>query len=718
MAGRVSEHPLVQEAVRRGFSHINSSRVLRDLTTLYNTTSSDLTFAFCGEEFLQMVADADTSPYVADTRPRKLEGTAKKPRPSAVYVVDDDRDETVLASTQVRRAALSAVLLSGTLVGTHTLDTLFSRHLQDVYDIFKRTQRTGHNLEAPRRMDRQQQQSPPVFPPLAHQVAQSAPPAIAGTESMDTLALANLKVFGNAAFRPQQRAICEAVLSGRDVFVLMPTGGGKSLCYQLPAILSPGVTVVCSPLLSLIQDQVSALLKLNAGPGADGIPATFLSSAQRRSDYTAVLRELHKQTPSCKLLYVTPEQLVNGNSLNDALAKLASSGQLARFVIDEAHCVSAWGHSFRADYKMLGCLKERYPQVPILALTATATPRVLADTLKILRIAKVARIFKVTFNRPNLRFNVRPKVGGKAGLEAFAQHVAQDYPATASGIVYCLSRDECVAVTDALLEANVSATTYHAGMTPRQREHAQRDWCAGVFRVAVATIAFGMGIDKADVRFVLHWSMPKSVEGLYQEAGRAGRDGAAANHVVFYSPADAQRVIRLIRCDRRKGGTAVKGSTASQVALAGAVKQYCTNKNTCRRVQLLDYLGESGFDVQQCQGTCDNCARRLGTLSQGHDNPLPGATAKAAKKRKQTAIQTAEPDHGGKKAAPSKKSKSSAAADVVDLTGGNDKAKISKARASAGSKQVHAARSSVLAPPPPPPRTGHTMEVGDDDDFV
>jgi bloom syndrome protein len=223
------------------------------------------------------------------------------------------------------------------------------------------------------------------------------------------------------------------------------------------------------------------------------VPAAYLSSQQSAAEYSAVLREMGKQQPTLKLLYVTPEQLVNGRGLTGALDGLSSRGLLARFVIDEAHCVSTWGHSFRNDYKELGCLRQRYPAVPLLALTATATEKVLQDVLKLLRMPR-AQLFRVSFNRPNLRWMVRPKIGGKQGLVAFAKHVAAAYPAPACGIVYCLSRDECSAVAAALGEQGVTADAYHAGMTPKQRCEAQRRWCSGAVRVACATVAFGASL--------------------------------------------------------------------------------------------------------------------------------------------------------------------------------------------------------------------------------
>lgn len=622
--------PLLVLAANRGFEASLARRCFPAFTHEYGVDPALLTESFCGEEWLTFLAER------AGAEAETVEEPQAKRQRSA------HSDEPCLP----------------------------------VYPLFAKAAARGApaaSASAPLGWAREQEAS------------QHEPAPLREDSSLDLLDLANLKVFGNRAFRPKQRLICEAALAGRDVFVLMPTGGGKSLCFQLPAVLSAGITVVCSPLLSLIQDQVSALLRLHAGPGADGVPASYLSSGQSSSEYAAVLRELRKRRPTLKLLYVTPEQLVHGSRLNEALAGLAASGMLARFVVDEAHCVSTWGHSFRADYKELRCLKQRYPRVPILALTATATPRVLQDTLQLLSIPR-AQLFSVSFNRPELRFAVRPKVGTRAGLLAFAQHVAAGYPPTASGIVYCLSRDECAAVQQALCAAGVSAVTYHAGMTPRQRVQTQRDWCTGAVRVACATVAFGMGIDHATVRFVLHYSMPKAMEGLYQEAGRAGRDGLVAQHTLFYCTADHMRTVRLLKRGRRRG--AGLGSAASQLKLAEAVKAYCTDTRRCRRVMLLEYLGEA-FSAQQCRGTCDNCQRGLGTLPAGHDDPLPGALDKAPPKAKAAK----KPQQKKKAASAGGKRKKSAAPPVppttefVDLT----RPRPVTARASAGAKQAKAA---------------------------
>lgn len=578
---------LLQAAVAAGFTEPAARRALAHFAHLYAlpSDSPSLTFSLCGVSFLERLnAERD----MASAPPN-----GKRPRPA------EEAGEQ--AGRGLRQASLS----------------------------FAPPPRLPSSAHPPQPRPAPSSAAAPAAPPplQPQQRPSAAPPGSA-------LALVNARLFGNPSFRPLQAEVCACALAGEDAFVLMPTGGGKSLCYQLPAVLQRGVTVVVCPLLSLIQDQVTALVRTNAGGerGVDGVPAAYLSSQQSVGEYDGVLRELGEDEPSVKLLYVTPEQLVNGARLGDRLAGLARRGLLARFVVDEAHCVSAWGHSYRPDYAALGALRQRFPGVPLTALTATATPRVLADVLKLLGFGAGAlgRVHRVGFNRPNLRFSVRPKTGGRAGVAAFAQHVAA---LAGAGIVYCLSRAECDTVAAALQAEAVTACPYHAGMGSAQRAAAQRAWQGGACRVAVATIAFGMGIDKADVRFVQHFSAPKSLEGLYQEAGRAGRDGAPAEHTLFWAPGDHARVLRLIRRGR-KGRTA---AARAEAALADAVRDYCADTARCRRAQLLHYLGDAGFDRAACAGTCDNCARALGSLPAGHDQPLPPSVkgnAKPAKPRK------------------------------------------------------------------------------------
>ncbi|KAG1669021.1 hypothetical protein FOA52_000615 [Chlamydomonas sp. UWO 241] len=449
-------------------------------------------------------------------------------------------------------------------------------------------------------------------------------PPTAAQRAMCAADLANARVFGNGAFRPQQREAIDAALHGHDVFVLMPTGGGKSLCYQLPAVVCKGVTVVVCPLLSLMQDQVRALV---THPHCGGIPATYMSSQQSRAEVVAVLKELSKQAPTCKLLYVTPEQIVKSNALGSVLARLHSAGLLSRIVIDEAHCVSIWGHDFRPDYKALGSMRKSYPGVPIMAATATATEQVRADILKTLGM-RGARVFTGSFFRSNLRFTVVDKQSGvddNDRPQPFAQLI--DYILEqgegACGIVYCLSRDESETVARMVRAGGISAAHYHAGMNPKARQDVQNSWRAGATQVVVATIAFGMGIDKPNVRFVVHFTMSKAVEGYFQEAGRAGRDGIDSECIVFYSPRDKPRLMNLIRMGPRK-------SAAASAAQLETMIDYCEQEKRCRHDILLRYFSDTTSlpSPGSCGGVCDNCARKL--RLPGAPSPRDQAGAAAA----------------------------------------------------------------------------------------
>ncbi|KAK9817076.1 hypothetical protein WJX72_009158 [[Myrmecia] bisecta] len=450
--------------------------------------------------------------------------------------------------------------------------------------------------------------------PLAALLKQPAPrpanaPQTAEEKAMSDLDFANLKVFGNASFRHQQRQVITAVLQEQDVFVLMPTGGGKSLCYQLPAVLSKGVTVVISPLLSLMQDQVQALCEMACG----GIPATYLSSQQSKEEALAVYRELRKPVPTCKLLYLTPEQFAKSAALKEVLAGLAQRGLLARLVVDEAHCVSTWGHDFRPDYKELGKIKAAsFPGVPTMALTATATQKVQEDITKILKLQRCRR-FQVSFYRSKLVLRVVEKEYGMTDegkpkhMEALIDFIRAQ-PKGASGIVYCLSREDTEGVARYLQEQGaIPSRHYHAGLTPKQRVEAQNKWQSGQVQVVVATIAFGMGIDKPDVRFVLHFTLAKSLEGYYQEAGRAGRDGLPAECVLFYAKRDVPRLITLLRgVGKRKS----KKSFDTGMELLNQMKAYCTETQRCRHALLVEYFGEP-FTMGSCRTQCDVCCPAL-----------------------------------------------------------------------------------------------------------
>jgi len=405
--------------------------------------------------------------------------------------------------------------------------------------------------------------------------------------------------FRLRGFRPNQLEAINATLSGKDVFVLMPTGGGKSLCYQLPAIVQSGktggVTIVISPLLSLMQDQVEHLK-------AWRIQAFYINgectSEQKRMIMDA-LREPRVED-FIQLLYVTPEMLSKNLTMIREFEALYKRGKLARLVIDEAHCVSQWGHDFRPDYKQLGEVRKRFPNVPVMALTATATQNVKLDVIHNLAM-DACEEFKQSFNRPNLSYKVILKEKGLNVLDDIAKIIKNSY-ANKTGIVYCLSRKKCEKIASQLKKVyGIKAHHYHAGMPPSEKTEVQLKWQRGQYKVIVATIAFGMGIDKPDVRFVIHHSIPKSLEGYYQETGRAGRDDKRSGCYLYYGYQDTTVLKRMI--DEGEGSQEQKDR---QHRMLRSVVQFCENRSDCRRVQILAYFSES-FSKEDCKGTCDNC---------------------------------------------------------------------------------------------------------------
>ena len=385
-------------------------------------------------------------------------------------------------------------------------------------------------------------------------------------------------VFGHPAFRGAQEDIVRHVAAGGDALVLMPTGGGKSLCFQLPALLREGTALVVSPLIALMQDQVAALRQL-------GVRAAFLNSSLDSREAYATQQAL--AAGALDLLYVAPERLMMPHML-DALAKL----RLALFAIDEAHCVSQWGHDFRPEYLQLSVLHQRFPSVPRIALTATADPQTRDEIIHRLALEN-ARVFTSSFDRPNIRYTIVEKLDARAQVLRF---IREEHPGEA-GIVYCLSRRKVDETAAWLAAQGTTALPYHAGMESASRSMNQERFQREEGVVMVATIAFGMGIDKPDVRFVAHLDLPKSIEGYYQETGRAGRDGAPADAWMAYGLGDVVQLRRMM--EQSEGNEDFRRvSFAKLDALLGL----CETAG-CRRVRLLDYFGEAAAPC----GNCDTC---------------------------------------------------------------------------------------------------------------
>ncbi|XP_034500564.1 ATP-dependent DNA helicase Q1 isoform X2 [Ailuropoda melanoleuca] len=397
-------------------------------------------------------------------------------------------------------------------------------------------------------------------------------------------------VFKLQRFRLLQLETINVTMSGKDVFLVMPTGGGKSLCYQLPALCSDGFTLVICPLISLMEDQLMVLKQL-------GISATTLNASSSKEHVKWVHAEMVNKSSKLKLIYVTPEKIAKSKMFMSRLEKAYEAKRFTRIAVDEVHCCSHWGHDFRPDYKALGILKRQFPNTALMGLTATATSHVLKDAQKILCVEKCFT-FTASFNRPNLYYEIRQKPSNTEDfIEDIVKLINGRYKGQ-SGIIYCFSQKDSEQVTVSLQKLGIQAGAYHANMEPEDKTNVHRRWSANEIQVVVATVAFGMGIDKPDVRFVIHHSMSKSIENYYQESGRAGRDDMKADCILYYGFGDIFRISSMVVMEN-----------VGQQKLYEMVS-YCQNISKCRRVLIAQHFDEV-WNSEACNRMCDNCCKDI-----------------------------------------------------------------------------------------------------------
>ncbi len=424
-----------------------------------------------------------------------------------------------------------------------------------------------------------------------------------------TLTQALQKYFGFNAFKGNQEKIIKAVLNGTDTFVIMPTGGGKSLCYQLPAIMSEGVAIIISPLIALMKNQVDLVRNYSS---KDNI-AHFLNSSLTRTERTAVIKDI--RSGDTKMLYVAPETLTKQDTID-----LFKEVKVSFIAVDEAHCISEWGHDFRPEYRRIREIIEEIPQdFPIIALTATATPKVQSDIVKTLDLRK-PEIFISSFNRPNLFYEIRPKKTPQLAIKNMVQFIKHHHGK--SGIVYVINRKTADELSEVLRANGIKAAAYHAGLDGKLRTQTQDAFLMEELDVIVATIAFGMGIDKPDIRFVIHFDIPKSLENYYQETGRSGRDGMEGECVVYFSYKDISKLEKLLRdksVAERERNIQLINETIAYIESA-----------ECRRKFLLHYFGEE-FEAKDCNCMCDNCKNPKEKIDVMEDTKLAIQAIKAVK---------------------------------------------------------------------------------------
>ncbi|KAF4986711.1 hypothetical protein FGRMN_10708 [Fusarium graminum] len=438
-------------------------------------------------------------------------------------------------------------------------------------------------------------------------------PPLKRTNSCTDIGFTLRRQFHKEDFRPHQREIIEAALDGYDVYVQAATSFGKSLCFQLPAVIDQGITIVVSPLLSLMLNQVEALK-------ASGIEANAYNSTTPYPDQKRIERDLESGHPRTRLLYVTPEKC-SSPRFRERLQLVHKQKELARIAIDEAHCISEWGHDFRKDFKLLSWFRDTFPDVPIMCLTATANPQVRQDVLSILKLDKTperTKEFLMNPQRQNLHLEIRYTKDEGDRLSDFLQWIKGVYERrkadgrkaeleqvnerieSVPGIIYTISRDECESLSAALRAENIGAKPFHAKLSKEVKEDTLSRWINNDpgYDIIVATTAFGMGIDKNNVRFVVHWRIPKSFEGYYQEAGRAGRDGNASYCFLYYSREDLERVMRMIRSDSKDETNQIARLKSLQ-----ALAQYCEDTDKCRHATICKYFGETS--TPDCDYACD-----------------------------------------------------------------------------------------------------------------